>query len=149
MRILLGTNIHVRISDTLDPQYTPATQSLTKLHRRGERLCIVPQNLVEFRNVATRPRRLNGLEMTPADAQRQSDLFEESFSILPETPDIHPTWKAIVAALGVIGKQVHDARLVATCLVNDVKGVLTFNESHFERFADYGVGLLVLHPSRV
>ena len=42
----------------------------------------------------------------------------------------YPAWKALVNALGVIGKQVHDARLVAVCHVHAVTHLLTFNVAH-------------------
>jgi len=44
--------------------------------------------------------------------------------LVAETPDIDPAWKALVGALGVIGKQVHDARLVAVCHVHGVTHLL-------------------------
>lgn len=78
-----------------------------------------------------------------------SASFEASFPILPETPDIYPAWKALVQATGVVGKQVHDARLVAICHVYGITHVLTFNVQHFARFATYGPGLIVVDPSSV
>ena len=58
--------------------------------------------------------------------------------MLPETPDIYPAWKALVGALGVIGKRVHDARLVAVCHVHAVTHLLTFNVGHFMGMAQFG-----------
>jgi hypothetical protein len=60
---------------------------------------------------------------------------ELRFPILADTPDIYPAWKTLVYALSVIGKQVHDARLVAVCHVDRITHVLTFNLSHFIRMA--------------
>jgi predicted nucleic acid-binding protein len=71
------------------------------------------------------------------------------FRLLPETPDIYPAWKALVHAAGVIGKQVHDARLVAVCHVYGIIHVLTFNVRHFNRFASIGPGILVVNPADV
>ena len=69
--------------------------------------------------------------------------------LLGETPDIFPAWKAIVMALGVIGKQVHDARLVAICHVHAVTHLLTFNVSHFVRMAGCGPGIVVVDPATI
>jgi hypothetical protein len=44
----------------------------------------------------------------------------------------------VVGALGVVGKQVHDARLLAVCQVHGVTHLLTFNVSHFARLAGFG-----------
>ena len=75
--------------------------------------------------------------------------FEARFPLLEETPDIYPAWKTLVVALGVIGKQVHDARLVAVCHVHAVTHLLTFNIAHFARMAGFGPGLVVVDPASV
>jgi predicted nucleic acid-binding protein len=122
---------------------------VTELHRRGEVLHLTPQNLVEFRNVATRPTAVNGLGLPPAAAEAKAAGFEAMFPLLTETPDIYPTWKALVAALGVIGKQVHDARLVAVCHVYGVVHLLTFNTTHFAALASFGPRITVVDPASV
>jgi hypothetical protein len=73
----------------------------------------------------------------------------ESTTLVSETPDIYPEWKALVAALGIIGKQVHDARLVAVCHVHAVTHLLTFNVAHFVRMAGFGPGVVVVDPASV
>lgn len=79
------------------------------------------QNLVEFRNLATRPKAVNGLGLSVVDTEAKAAIFEGKFPLVAETPDIYPAWKALVSALGVIGKRVHDARLVAVCHVHGVR----------------------------
>jgi hypothetical protein len=54
-----------------------------------------------------------------------------------------------ILALGVIGKQVHDARLVAVCHVHGVTHLLTFNVAHFARMSGFGPGLVVVDPASV
>jgi predicted nucleic acid-binding protein len=54
-----------------------------------------------------------------------------------------------VGALGVIGKQVYDARLVAICHVYGISHLLTFNVSHFTRLAKIGPGIVVVEPANV
>ncbi len=103
--------------------------------------------MIEFRNVATRPTGVNGLGLSAADAEAVINTFETAFPLLPETPDIYPTWKQLVQTAGVLGKQVYDARLVAICHVYGVTHVLTFNVQHFARFADTGPGLVVVDPA--
>ena len=61
-----------------------------------------------------------------------------------ETTAIFPAWKSIVSTLGVVGKQVHDARLVAVCHARGVTHLLTFNGAHFARLAGVGPGLMVV-----
>ena len=83
------------------------------------------------------------------DAAAQASGFEAAFPLLAETPDIYPAWKALVEALGVVGKQVHDARLVAICHAHAVTHLPTFNAGHFARMANYGPGLVVVDPANV
>ncbi len=54
MAHLLDTNVLVRLANVADSRHAVAAQAVLELHRRGEVLHITPQNLVEFRNMATR-----------------------------------------------------------------------------------------------
>jgi hypothetical protein len=112
-------------------------------------LHVTPQVLIEFRNVATRPAALNGLGLPTSAAEAQAAGFEATFPLLGETPDVYPAWKALVGALGVTGKQVHDARLVAVCHAHGVSHLLTFNVAHFVRMAGFGPGVVVVDPASV
>lgn len=124
-------------------------QAIVELHRQGKILYITSQNLVEFRNIATRSSALNGLGFPVGDAEELAAEFEATFPLLEETPEIYPTWKHIVEALGIVGKQVHDARLVAVCHVHRVSHVLTSNVRHFNRMASFGPGVIVVDPQSV
>jgi predicted nucleic acid-binding protein len=146
---LVDTSLLARLANSSDAQHSVAIGAALELHRLGEVLHITPQVLVEFRNVATRPINLNGLGLSIADAETQAAEFEALFPLLADSPDIYPAWKGIVEALGVIGKQVHDARLVAVCHVHAVTHLLTFNASHFVRMAGVGPGIVVVDPPNV
>jgi predicted nucleic acid-binding protein len=136
--VLVDTSILGRLANRSDASHGAARAAVTELHRRGESLCITAQNLIEFRNFATRPASANGLGLPPATAAALGSAFEASFSLLDETPAVYPAWLALVDGLGVIGKQVHDARLVAVCHVYAVTHILTFNTNHFARMAGSG-----------
>src|ERR1700676_4236979 len=149
MGYLIDTSVLARLANTADAQHAVAAQAVLELHRRGEVLHLTPQVLVEFRNVATRPVAVNGLGLSAVDAEALAATFEARFPLLAETPAVYPAWKALVGALGVIGKQVHDARLVAVCHVHGVTHLLTFNVSHFIRMAGYGPGVVAVDPASV
>lgn len=149
MAYLLDTTILARLANATDAQHTVAVRAVLELHRRGEVLHVTPQVMVEFRNVATRPVAVNGLGLSAVDARTHATTFESRFPLLAETPDVYPTWKTLVDALGVIGKQVHDARLVAVCHVHGVRHVLTFNIAHFVRMAGFAPGIVVVDPASV
>jgi predicted nucleic acid-binding protein len=146
---LIDTNVLVRLTNAADVRHPVASRAIAELHRRGESLHVSAQNLIEFRSVATRPKSANGLGLSIAETENKAAAFEAAFPLLLETQDIFPAWKALVAAVGVIGKQVHDARLVAICQVHRVANVLAFNTAHFAMLAAAGSGIVVVDPVSV
>ena len=149
MPFLIDTSVLGRLANRTDVGHAIATTAIAELHRRGEALHITPQNLIEFRNFATRPASANGLGLAASAAEGLAATFEAAFTLLDETPTIYPAWKAMVGALGVIGKQVHDARLVAVCHVHALTHLLTFNVAHFARLAPFGPGIVVVDPASI
>jgi predicted nucleic acid-binding protein len=149
MSYLLDTNILVRLANSADIRHSTAVRAVIELHRRGESLHVAPQSMIEFRNVATRPLAANGLALSTTDTQSLIAAFEASFPILEETPAIYPAWKHLVDAIGVIGKQVHDARLVAVCHAQRITHLLTFNIAHFARLSTVAPGLVIVEPTKV
>jgi predicted nucleic acid-binding protein len=149
MAYLIDTSILGRLANAKDAQHAVAARAVLELHRRGEVLNLTPQVMVEFRNVATRPVAVNGLGLSTVDTEALAATFEARFPLLVETPGIYPAWKALVGALGLIGKQVHDARLVAVCHVHAVTHLVTFNVGHFLRMAGFGPGIVVVDPATV
>jgi len=149
MAYLIDTSILIRLANVSDQLRPIAAQAIFELHRRGEVLHLTPQNLVEFRGAATRPIAVNGLGMSATDAEAQAAAFEAMFPLLVENTDIYPAWKSLVEGLAVIGKQVHDARLVAICHVHRVSHLLTFNVAHFNRMASFGPGVTIVDPASV
>jgi predicted nucleic acid-binding protein len=147
--VLLDTSVLVRLANVADKSFAAADHAIHELHRRGETLHVTPQNFVEFHNVATRPASVNGLGLSHAEALAKAAKFEAVFSLVAETGDIFPAWKSLVAASGVIGKRVHDARLVAVCIVHGLTQILTFNDSHFRPLSVHAPGINVLHPASV
>ena len=152
MAQLVDTNILLRRRDIHHPQFRMADESITQLQSRTERLCVARQNLIEFRNVASRPLDKNGLGLSPAAADLDLDIAEREFDVLAENDLVYFVWRQLIATQGVSGKQVHDARLVAFMLVYGVTHILTFNIQDFVRYetlpAPFG-GIVVIHPSSV
>src|SRR5215471_8885960 len=149
MAILIDTSVLGRLANRADVSHPVARAAIAELHRRGEVLHVTPQNLIEFRNFATRPVSANGLGLASPAAESLAATFEAAFPLLNETLDIYPAGKALVGALGVVGKQVHDARLVAVCHVHKVTHLLTFNVAHFTRMAGFGPGVVVVDATTV
>ena len=84
--------------------------------------------------MSTRPADRNGFGRTPFETDQLLQRLERLFPLLPDSPDVYPEWRRLVVDYDVSGVQVHDARLVATMLVHDVKHILTFNTQDFTRY---------------
>lgn len=149
MAYLIDTSLLARLANSADAQHAVAIGAVLKLHRSGDPLHVTPQVLIEFRNVATRPKAQNGLELSTADTEVQIDAFETVFPLLEETPGIYPVWKKLVGEFNIIGKRVHDARLVAVCHAHGITRLLTFNTGHFLQMARFGPGVEVVHPINI
>src|SRR5262245_34605018 len=118
MPYLADTNVLLRWVQPADPFHAVALAAVEELLDQGERVYVTPQNFVEFWSVATRPASLNGLGMTPAEANTEVGRLEQLFLLAPDDPAIYGEWRRLVASVGVSGAQVHDARLVAIMRVH-------------------------------
>jgi predicted nucleic acid-binding protein len=134
MKVLLDSNILLRLSEPDHPQHAKAIAALERLGDQQHGLYVVPQNLYEFWVVATRPQSENGLGFTPQQAQTELNEICVLFTLLRDERAILDRWRNLVASLGIIGKNGHDARLVAAVERHALSHILTFNASDFARF---------------
>jgi predicted nucleic acid-binding protein len=144
MRILLDTNVLTRLASPHSALHQEALDAVAALRRQGDELVIVPQNLYEFWVVCTRPVAQNGVGLSPARVQTELAGAKSLYSLLDDNPAILPQWEQLVARHQVIGKNAHDARLVAAMLVHGIGRLLTFNAGDFQRFS----GITVLTPQQ-
>jgi len=115
--------------------HTDVRRALASLHQRGEELCIIPQNLIEFWAVATRPLANNGLGLTIDEAARETKKLKKLFKLRADAPAIFAEWERLVIRHRVAGKPTHDARLVAAMVAHSLTHILTFNTDDFKRFS--------------
>jgi len=145
MSYLIDTNVLVRLAQPKNPDQRETRRALGTLRRHPEFLGIIPQNLIEFWAVATRPASSNGLDLTVDETARQIGKLKALFTLLPDSSDIFGEWERLVLQHQVSGKQAHDARLVAAMNVHKVTHLLTFNTADFKRYD----GISVVSPSSV
>jgi predicted nucleic acid-binding protein len=145
MSYLADTNVLLRWVQPADPLNAVASAAVEALLDQGERVYVTPQNFVEFWSVATRPASVNGLGMTPVEADAEVGRLEQLFLLAPDDPAIYGEWRLLVASVGVSGAQVHDARLVAVMRVHGLTHILTFNPTDFTRYP----GITVVRPQDV
>ena len=143
--MLIDTSALLRTLQVRHPEYSAIKRALELLPEQGRSLHVVPQVLVEFWVVATRPLQQNGLGLTPLETIAEMDRIKAMFVLLPETPAIYPTWELLVTQHAVSGKPSHDARLVAAMKVHGLTAILTFDRTGFSRFP----GIEVVHPADV
>ena len=139
MIYLADTNILLGVAHRADARYPIVQAAVHKLWANGHDLQTTSQNFAEFWNVSTRPADRNGFGLTPYEAYELLQGLEQSFPLLPDSPDVYPEWRQLVMKYDVSGVQVHDARLVATILVHDVKHILTFNTQDCTRYVPEGI----------
>jgi predicted nucleic acid-binding protein len=145
MSYLLDTNILSRLAEPGHAMHQPALDAVKRLAADGHTLHIVPQNLYEFWVVCTRPTAVNGLGKTAAEAATELASLKVLFVLLDETPALYGVWEGLVVATPVVGKNGHDARLVAAMMVHGLTHLLTFNAQDFRQYA----GITAVSPADV
>jgi len=134
MVCLPDTNIILRLVNRNDPLHQVVSQAIERLEQSGEELVIIPQILVEFWTVATRPKDVNGLGMPTREAENELEKLQKLFTVLPENEKIFDEWKRLIVKYKVSGKTTHDARIAAAMTVHKIENILTLNPNDFRRF---------------
>ena len=143
MSFLLDSGILLRLADEHDPQHDLVETAVGILGNQREDLYITTQNIAEFWNVATRPAVNNGLGLPPATvAGLFDDTIEPICAVLVELDTLAVEFRRLLTKYDVIGKQVHDARLVAMMVSWQINNVLTLNERNFRRYEPEGLAVI-------
>ena|SRR5438445_6263873 len=132
MKCLVDTNVLLRSVQLSHPMNSVPAGSINSFLRSGETLVIVPQNVIEFWCVATRPEAANGLGLSAAETAQRVKAFRNFLVLLPDANEIFNEWERLVAQHVVTGKRVYDARLVAAMLVHEVTHILTFQHRRLQ-----------------
>lgn len=66
-----------------------------------------------------------------ADVER----FQRDLNVAEDGPEVFAALLALLASIPAMGKQVHDANIVATLRAHGISRLLTFNEADFRRFS--------------
>ena len=143
--ILVDANVLLRLIQTGHPHQQPAFEAIARLRLRDrEQFVICPQTLYEMYSICTRPADVPnpGLGLTPTAAMAQVEAAERQFDLQAEPPGLVSRWKELAVKCGVTGKSTHDARLAALMVERRIPKLLTFNDSHFVRYAE----IVVLNP---
>lgn len=145
MRILLDTNILLRLSDTDHPASAEVVAVLDWLDAQTIDGVLVPQVLYEYWVVATRLLEHNGLGRDNVTATTDIRDFMTLFRLLLDERGVFVQWQKLVTDYSVVGKLAHDTRLVAAMKRHGVTDILTFNKPDFVRFT----GIRVFTPADI
>lgn len=144
--LLLDTNILLR----LPRLNVPAGETLFDdlLQRFRPYICL--QNLAEFMSVCTRPSQVNGLGFSTEKALSYIAYFRNTFDLVFDNSRTADVWAALCSQHHIAGRRIHDAKLAATALSNDIKAILTDNIRDFDAFTDlelYDATLTLVNPN--
>ncbi len=147
MKVLVDTNVLLRAFDKSQPtQQHIALQALWNLRVANHDLLMSAQNIAEFWNVSTRPASARGGYGLPiAVVEKQVQLIENFFEIVPFSRRAYRKWRSLVLDLQVTGVAVHHARIAASMMDAKITQLLTYNGADFRRYTD----LTVLDPATV
>ncbi|MBE9005151.1 type II toxin-antitoxin system VapC family toxin [Fortiea sp. LEGE XX443] len=145
MSYLVDTNILLRLVQKNSPMHPETQRAIFRLKQQSELLYIVPQNIIEFWAVCTRPINSNALGLSITEAVQASNNLKKIFILQVDIPAIFHEWESLIIKHQVIGKKVHDTRLVAAMVVHNITHLLTFNVDDFKRFSE----IIVVDPCSV
>lgn len=137
-QVILDTNIILRLADKTGPDHDRCYSIVKRLISEGYEICIIPQVLIEFRVVATRPVESNGFGWDASHTMIELEKLQNIFFMLPDNEAIFEHWKNLVSK-GVNGKRAHDARIAAAALAHNADAIATLN---VQDFLNFGVNLI-------
>lgn len=145
MRILVDTNILLRLADSAHGLHRVTIRAFEELKSQDHELLIAPQSIYEFWSVATRSLPSNGLGKPPSYAEKLIPTFLQMFRLLKDEGSLFDAWLELVAKHQITGVHSHDARLAAAMQVHGISHLLTFNAKDFREFPH----ISILEPGTV
>jgi predicted nucleic acid-binding protein len=137
----IDTNVLIYASRERAPQHGSAVELLRRVAREGGPTWISRQVIREYLASVTRPQPSEPA-LTPEQAVADVRRLMRNFFVADESEAMTEHLVNLVRRFGVKGRQIHDANIVATMLVNGIHRLLTFNVADFRRFEP----LIVLEP---
>ena len=132
--IFVDTNILLTASSPERSLHRAALSVLQDWPRQGRRLYCNGQVLREYLVVSTRPLAKNGLGLSIDDALHNLQAFSTRLKLLEESLAVSLRLRQLIGHIPCLGKQIHDANLVATAQVFKLDGLVTENIEDFRRF---------------
>ncbi|HNQ07213.1 MAG TPA: PIN domain-containing protein [Tetrasphaera sp.] len=130
--VVVDTNVLLAPTDGSRAHHRAAT---TFLRHDERRLAATPRIVREYLAVATRPVQVNGLGLDPADAVANVEEIQMISTMLGEGPATTTRLRDLFLDIPAVGKQVHDANVVACALAHGAYAIMTANVRDLVRYA--------------
>lgn len=140
--LFVDTNVLVYATDANSPWQRAAICALEDWRRAGTQLCLSVQVLREYFAVVTWP--APGQTTPPEWTAILANLatFRANFLVLEDNASVSEELARLAQQFAVLGRQIHDANLVAVMRMTGVRDLLTHNTVDFVRFSP----LIQVHP---
>lgn len=133
-KVFVDTNVLLRANITGAPLHAEALQILNQLWDEETELWLSRQVLREYIANVTRPQSF--IEPMPTTrVVERVEQFQTLFRIADETELVTLELLRLLKEFPTGGKQIHDANIVATMLVNQIDTLVTQNVEDFKRFS--------------
>ncbi len=133
-KLFLDTNVLVYLVD-LDASFHEKAEEIFSEVSQDHELWISRQVLREYAVVVSRLRDV----AQPAQATeifKDLQKWESLFSVADETASVTENLCMLIEKYFLNGKRIHDANIVATMMNQDIKKLLTWNISDFNKFEE-------------
>lgn len=131
--VVVDTNILLAATDRSRAAHTSAIDFLNHDERHH---AVTPQIVREYLAVATRPVDVNGLGLSADEAVSNLRQLLDDMVLLPENLSTTAGLMDLIGTHPAIGKQIHDANIVAVAITHRARVIVTDNARHFSRFED-------------
>jgi len=147
--VLVDTNVLLSATVPLRSLHRAALAVFNDWPNQGIILATSAQVFREYLVVATRPVEANGLGFGSEDALGNVAAFQGRIRLLQDNEQTWDRLRFLVSSYRCLGKQIHDANLVATALASGVTRLVTANGGDFSRFSPEMeiIDLATLNPS--
>ena len=133
--IAVDTNILVAFQRTENPHHERAVEAMLFLIEGREAWALPWHCIHEFVSVVTNPRIFSKPDSVRNAANTISAMLESPrVQLLSESPTYWDVFVSLAEESRVVGAQIHDARIAATCLDHGVRELWTADRD-FSRFA--------------
>lgn len=132
-KAFIDTNVLLRAMNVSMQLHVKAEALVQQMWEADVELWVSRQVIREYIAQVTRPQVLAQIP-TPKEIRAQVEQIQSLFRVADEAEDVTLKLVTLLEKYPTAGRQIHDANIVATMLVNGIDRLLTANIADFKRF---------------